>query len=230
LTATGRIDTILFDAGGTLVFPDCARVANLFSGHHPETAARLAQSWYRTIYAFDELILVLGPEAQNYPENRMWVWFWNRMAESAGLPAVSDELAEKLAAENRVRPLWDQTNGEAHALLAHLAGRYKLGVVSNSDGSVEATFTRLGLARWFSVIVDSAVVGVSKPDPRIFDFALKPLGASPESTVFIGDSFTLDCRGAQSAGIHAILLDPHGLHMHRGVERIARLSDLREKY
>lgn len=223
-------DTILFDAGGTLIMPDCDRVARILGSTNPAVAARMAQSWYRTIFAYDELLLITGKDWRGTPGDNLWTWFWNRMGEAVGLPPLTEEVSERLREENRARPLWDQANGEAHALLAHLHGNYRLGVVSNSDGSVADTLERVGLAKWFDVIVDSEVVGVSKPDPAIFDFALKPLKSDPARTVYIGDSYALDCVGAGRAGLYAILLDPHGLHTHRGVERVARLSDLCQRF
>ena len=225
-----NIDTILFDAGGTLVFPDCSRVANLIGCKGDDCADRLAESWYRTIYAYDELLLVTGKDWRGSPGDGMWTWFWNRMAEAAGLPPVSEETAADIVESNRVRNLWDQVNQEAEPLLEHLSGRYRLGVVSNSDGTVAATLSRLGLSRWFSVIVDSEVVGVSKPDPGIFRHALEALDSVPERTVYVGDSFALDVRGASNAGVHPILLDPHGLHRYRGVQCIRALSELKQLY
>jgi HAD superfamily hydrolase (TIGR01509 family) len=195
-------------------------------GQSEEEAERLAAAWYHAIYAYDELLLSKGVDWRGTPQDNLWAWFWNRMAEAAGTPPVSDEAAARIVAENRRRNLWTAVNPDSHSVLEHLHGRYRLGVVSNSDGTVAATFAKLGLDRWFQVIVDSEVVGVAKPDPAIFRHALEPLGSVPERTVFIGDSYALDVRGAQRAGIRPILLDPHGLHAKRDVQRIARLSEL----
>lgn len=160
------------------------------------------------------------------PEDNLWAWFWNRIAEAAGAPPISDEAVKLITAENRRSNLWTAINADAVPVLEHLHGRYRLGVVSNSDGTVAATFRNLGLARWFTVIVDSDMVGVAKPEPAIFQHALAPLGSVPEHTVFVGDSYALDVIGARRAGIRPILLDPYGLHAHRDVQRIARLSEL----
>jgi putative hydrolase of the HAD superfamily len=152
------------------------------------------------------------------------------MAEAAGLPPVSEEAAADIVASNRTRNLWDQLNQEAEPVLEHLTGRYRLGVVSNSDGTVAATLAQLGLARWFSVIVDSEVVGVSKPDAGIFRHALEALDSVPERSVYVGDSYALDVRGAANAGVHPILLDPYGLHRYRSVQRIQSLSNLKQLF
>ena len=56
------------------------------------------------------------------------------------------------------------------------------------------------------------VVGITKPDPRIFQIALDRLAVSPAETIMVGDSPSADIAGAHAAGIRAALLDPHGLY------------------
>jgi putative hydrolase of the HAD superfamily len=59
-------------------------------------------------------------------------------------------------------------------------------------------------------VVDSQVVGLEKPDPRIFAVALERMGLPPERTVYIGDLRSVDAAGARNAGMHFVLLDPFG--------------------
>ena len=54
------------------------------------------------------------------------------------------------------------------------------------------------------------IVGFEKPDPRIFHHALRVAGASPETTLHVGDLYDADVVGARAAGVHALLLDPFG--------------------
>jgi putative hydrolase of the HAD superfamily len=84
----------------------------------------------------------------------------------------------------------------------------RLAVVSNADGSVERGLTTQGLRSHLELVVDSAVVGVEKPDPRIFAHAIATLGCAPDRALHVGDMYFADVAGARSAGIHAILLDP----------------------
>jgi putative hydrolase of the HAD superfamily len=57
-------------------------------------------------------------------------------------------------------------------------------------------------------VVDSNVVGISKPDPRIFALGLQAAGTAPEETVHVGDSYFVDVIGARQAGLGAVLFDP----------------------
>ena len=70
-------------------------------------------------------------------------------------------------------------------------------------------------------IVDSQVVGVEKPDPRIFDFAL-PYFAEfvPERIAYVGDSVAMDIVSSRAARLHPILVDPYNDHDGADFERI----------
>ena len=84
----------------------------------------------------------------------------------------------------------------------------KLVIVSNSDGTVERSITEAGLRPFFAVVVDSAIAGYEKPDPRIFAHALEASGATPERTLHVGDIYHADVTGARGAGVHVVMLDP----------------------
>ncbi|MBI3300031.1 MAG: HAD family hydrolase [Elusimicrobia bacterium] len=91
-------------------------------------------------------------------------------------------------------------------LLQRLAARYKLGIVSNFYGNLEAILRSEGLLELFDAVADSAKVGREKPDPAIFNWALERLKAKPEEALMVGDSLKRDMAGAEAAGIpHAWL-------------------------
>ncbi len=85
------------------------------------------------------------------------------------------------------------------------------GVISNSNGSVRSILEETGLAAHLQFILDSAVVGFEKPDPRIFLMGLAAARVEPEEAVYIGDLYSVDVLGARSAGMAAVLLDPGGV-------------------
>jgi putative hydrolase of the HAD superfamily len=75
------------------------------------------------------------------------------------------------------------------------------------------------------------VVGVAKPDPRIFEIALTAVQAPPERTVHFGDSLLADVAGARAAGITPVHYDPFGLcpgEAHRDAATLAELVPLVE--
>lgn len=96
--------------------------------------------------------------------------------------------------------------GRCRPVLERLHREMPLGVVSNFYGNLAAVLRGEGLARYFRVMVDSAVVGCSKPDPAIFRRALEALGTPPRATWMVGDSLERDMRGAERTGMpHAWL-------------------------
>lgn len=78
-----------------------------------------------------------------------------------------------------------------------------------------------------SVVIDSHVVGIEKPDPRIFGFALDVLGADPARCLYVGDTIRFDVRGALAAGLFPVHMDPFG-HCDGPHAHISALADLTE--
>lgn len=86
------------------------------------------------------------------------------------------------------------------------ARRLKLGVISNWDERLRPLLERLRLAQYFEPIVVSREVGCSKPSRAIFDHAIQKLGLPPSAVLHVGDDRSMDVRGAQAAGLSALLL------------------------
>ena len=126
----------------------------------------------------------------------------------AGVPAGRmEEVARTLRRLHQEWHLWCRTMpGTAEALDRLRAAGLRLAVVSNSDGRVEEALTAAGIRDRFEVVLDSALVGVEKPDPAIFRAALAALGVSPEEALYVGDLYDVDVVGARGAGIEAALL------------------------
>jgi len=92
-----------------------------------------------------------------------------------------------------------------------------LAIVSNAEGTMEQALADHRICQvgdgdgvTVEVVVDSAVVGVAKPDPEIFAIALRELGIAPDRALHVGDSVYFDVEGARAAGVHAVHLDPYG--------------------
>ncbi len=89
---------------------------------------------------------------------------------------------------------------EARPTLDALYARYPMVLVSNFYGNVEAVLSDFDLRKYFQSIVESAVVGVRKPDPRIFELGVEALGLRPSEVLVIGDSLKKDILPARSIG------------------------------
>ena len=109
-------------------------------------------------------------------------------------------------------------------VLSALGERYRLGVVSNFYGNLEAACASSGLARHFGVMTDSQRVGAEKPEPAIFNAALAALKAAPETAVMVGDSLRRDGEGARRAGMGFIWIAPEAVQAaERGCAADARV-------
>ena len=93
----------------------------------------------------------------------------------------------------------------AEELVRYLAAKYPLTVVTNGFVEVQyEKFDKSGLRDCFAHIVLSEEVGCQKPNPRIFEEALRMNGLQAEDVVMIGDSWNSDIQGAINAGIDQI--------------------------
>jgi putative hydrolase of the HAD superfamily len=88
----------------------------------------------------------------------------------------------------------------------------RMGVVSNSSfvaATLEKELSRQGVLRYFDFVISSADYGVRKPDPIIFEVALRRLGVDASRAWFAGDNVGYDIVGAGSVGIFPVAFNPH---------------------
>jgi HAD superfamily hydrolase (TIGR01549 family) len=145
------------------------------------------------------------------------------------LPAAAslspEEVLEALMSSLRFRPYPDA----APALGRMRQLEIRTAVVSNWDVSLRTVLSELGLGGLLDEIVVSAEAGVSKPDPSLFELALRRLRCSARKALFVGDSLETDVAGALAAGMRAALLDRSGtMADESGVERIFTLESVEE--
>ncbi|MFG6391113.1 MAG: HAD family hydrolase [Candidatus Amulumruptor sp.] len=99
---------------------------------------------------------------------------------------------------------------DARPVLETLHKYYPMVLVSNFYGNVESVLEDFDLRRYFGHIVESAVVGVRKPDPAIFALGVDALGMQPQQVLVIGDSLRKDILPAESLGCHVAWLKGKG--------------------
>lgn len=99
---------------------------------------------------------------------------------------------------------------EARPVLEALQKRYPMVMVSNFYGNLNSVLVDFDLLKYFSQVIESAVVGVRKPDERIFKLGVDALGVDAESVLVIGDSYTKDIAPAMSIGCKTVWLKGTG--------------------
>jgi putative hydrolase of the HAD superfamily len=130
----------------------------------------------------------------------------------AGLPeARAAELLDHAWRAHEVMNLWCKVpEGLGEALDRVRDEGVKTALISNSEGMLDRLFVELGIRGHFDLLVDSGIVGVEKPDPRIFGFALERFSVPPARALHLGDVFATDILGARAAGIRCAMIDPFG--------------------
>jgi len=106
----------------------------------------------------------------------------------------------KLALFDDVAPALDKLKGQGLIL----------GLISNVEQDMTATLNDLGLPSWLEIVVTSLESGFNKPQPEIFQEALRRAGSQPSEAVYVGDQYQVDVIGANQAGMKGILLDRGG--------------------
>ncbi len=93
------------------------------------------------------------------------------------------------------------------SILTELKQRgYKLGVIANQNYGTEQRLKNWNLHQFFEMIAASAELGMAKPDPAIFEWALKQADCSPQNAVMVGDRMDNDMAPANRLGIHTVRL------------------------
>jgi putative hydrolase of the HAD superfamily len=208
------MDAVILDVGGVLLVPHFETVSPAFEPFGITLDAERAQrAHYFGVRAIDA-----AGEDENEARHAYLVGY----ADAAGVP--SDQVETAL---ERMWQAWSQPNidvwrqhvrGSVDGLRQLAAAGIKLGIVSNADGTIEEQLKRgqicqvgEGLGVPVLAIIDSGVVGVSKPAAEIFRHALDPLNIQPDTALYVGDTVRYDVRGARAAGLVPIHFDPYEL-------------------
>jgi HAD superfamily hydrolase (TIGR01509 family) len=206
------VDLLCLDAGNTVVFLDHARLASLCERHGFPTSARALERAEGQM----KLALERGEELDvawsrtDVPAARGWGKTVATILAAAGLPRERlPSMLDSFWPEHCRLNLWSRVpSGLVEALLLVRAAGVRVAVVSNSEGMLEALLADLGLMPGLDLVIDSGVVGIEKPDPRIFRIALDRFGVPPGRALHLGDNFATDVLGARAAGLRVALIDP----------------------
>ena len=219
------LKTVFLDAGGVLIYPGWARIAETM-GRHGVTveAAALAAAEPFAKKQIDDAKTV----GNTTDAARSWLYF-DLILEGAGVPRTEGAGAAlvELHAFHKAHNLWEYVPPYVRPALEALRARgLKLTIVSNANGTLCAHLDRLGVGGLVDCVLDSHDVGVEKPDPRIFQIALERSAADRDSTIHVGDFYQADVAGARAAGIRPVLLDEGGLYEGVDCARVQSLDEL----
>ncbi len=212
------IKNVLFDLDGTLrhnrpsynqAFFDFVREYGV--PDDPRTRQQ-AMRWFLYYWAQSPELLA-DREHFTDRDNLFWINHSRLYLLASGCPP---EQAETLAPE-LYRYMEEQYNPEdwvppevTHTLQLLKNGGFRLAVVSNRNHAYDEQLQALGLQDFFEFALAAGEVNLWKPDPAIFQYALKQLEAKPDETLYVGDNYFADVVGARQAGLGVVLLDAEG--------------------
>ena len=221
---------VIFDAGNTLLRMNYAIIAeHLGTRGRRVTVEEVEEAELRARVRLDPHLAPGSSTESTVTHGRYLRYLLEHLAITE--EAEIDAIARWRRGYNLPVGLWNRADPEAiEAVRRVRAAGLVAGVISNSNGSVRSILEETGLAAHLHFILDSSVVGVEKPDPRIFALGLREAGVTAAEAIYVGDLYSVDVLGARAAGLDGILLDPRGFwaprdcRLARGLDEAVRLA------
>lgn len=206
-----RIKGFIFDYGGTLDTRGNHWGKVLWHGYE-RTGVPVGEQDFRDAYVYGERTLATSPIVK--PD------FTFRDTLQAKIRLQLQWLEENRSLGDATRYLerilddvyqqTKETTKESAQVVGELAKRFPLVLVSNFYGNISTVLREFGLDHLFGDIIESAVVGIRKPDARIFALGVERLGLKAEEVAVVGDSYDKDILPSHSIGCHTIWFKGEG--------------------
>lgn len=209
------MQALIFDYGGTLD-TDGRHWAHVLWEGYCEAGVPVTNEQFREAYVYGERALAKAPIVQ--PEDTFRDVLEKKVSQQFAFLQAEDIWND--APEVRAEKLNTVVNychdyalrhiAKAREVLEVLRPKYRMVLVSNFYGNIEAILRDFGLAEYFDAVIESAVVGVRKPDPEIYRLGVKATGCEAKGVTVIGDSYSKDIVPANAIGCRTIWLRGEG--------------------
>ncbi len=213
------IKAIFFDLDGTLrhsvpaggdVFTDYVRTLGLRITHEDRLRAIRWEHlyWANSVDLRDDLLAHSG-ETENF-----WIEYSRRRLVALGVaPALASEYAPKVSAHmgTEYKPESIIPEEVRKALPELKQAGYILAVLSNREKPFVELLQSHTISEYFDFAVAAGEVNAYKPDPGLFEHALRLANVTALEAVYVGDNYFADVVGARRAGLTPILVDPRGV-------------------
>ncbi len=209
-----KVKGIIFDYGGT-IDSNGKHWAEVLWGSYQDNKIPVTKELFREAYVYGERYLATHPVIQ--PDDNFHILLKKKVELQIqylidkGILTEGDKSEQFIVAisgqcYNFVREIISSEK----SILTALKERYPMVLVSNFYGNVQAVLGDFGLLEFFDDIIESAVVGVRKPDPAIFGLGVDKLNLLASDIVVIGDSYSKDIVPARSNGCQTVWLKGPG--------------------
>ncbi|MCB4807732.1 YjjG family noncanonical pyrimidine nucleotidase [Tamlana sp. 62-3] len=114
-------------------------------------------------------------------------------------------------------------------ILKYLQTHYTLHIITNGFDKVQQKkLVNSNIHNFFKTVTNSETVGVKKPDPKIFNYAMQIANCNGQQSVMIGDNFEADILGAQAVGMEAIYFNKADINQRNNLNRVNNLIELKQ--
>jgi putative hydrolase of the HAD superfamily len=210
------LKAIFFDVGNTLLYPypsvsEVCRQVLADAGHTHDLEAidslmPLVDAYYEDRYRADDTFWTDEEETSG-----VWVGMYSLLCRKLGIEESAAVLARRVYDEFGRIDRWRLYDDVTPAFARLRERGLRLGIISNWDRRLVRLMDGLGLAPYLDSVISSADIGLRKPDPRIFELACRELEVDPGEAAHVGDHHYADVLGARAVGMHAVLVDRHGV-------------------
>lgn len=202
--------------------------AEIFTKHNLQNNFKNLQH-FETIYnKHNDVLWALYRESKIKKDVLRGLRFFNTLEE---VGAANKETAEAIGHDYvRMGPEMTGLFPGTIEILEYLSKKYKLYIITNGFKEVQhAKVERCGLSRFFVRVFTSEDIGIQKPRPEIFRFALSSVNAKKDESLMIGDDLEVDVMGAKRFGINQVWFNPHKIEISNSATyEINNLLDLKK--
>ena len=202
---------IIFDYGGTLDSRGVHWSEVLWQGYQL-AGVPIDKETFRNAYVEGER--ALARQRIILPQDNFHELLKKKVAlEVSYLPERYDDIQSSHWVEQIVAYCDDAARScidEARPMLEQLHERYPMMLVSNFYGNIDEVLRAYGIRHLFKGIIESAVVGIRKPNPTLFRLGVDALEMSPDEVLVVGDSLNKDIVPAEQLGCHVLWLKGKG--------------------
>ena len=222
---------VVFDVGGTLIHFNHTKIAPFYAAAAAERGTAIDSAQINTVLTQLERDLpTLSRQRALSLEKEFGKSFWDdfyaegfrRLGIEGDTSRAVAEIRERFM-RGEFETVYDDTLPALNALKAR---HVPMGIVSNFSPNLEEVLQQQGIHDYFQFFIVSAIAGVEKPNPKIFDLAVEIAQHPREEIVYVGDSVFHDMEGARAAGIAGVLIDRANLYRDYDGVRLQDLNDL----
>ena len=229
-----NIKAVLFDLVGTLIYvkdPVGYVYSNVARSFGFETDYRKLDEAFSIVCSELSRQFTMGGKIE---EKKWWRNVMLKTFTSAGydLRNKFDDIFEELFKTFSLKSAWAvypdviSVLEKLSATESQHAVTLRIGLISNFDSRLEIVLKELDLHKYFHCLAYSGKVGFSKPDPRVFQYALNKLNILPEEALYVGDGLDIDYYPACDLGINSLLIDRDNICKNNNVKIVSTLNQV----